>query len=218
LSAQGLCEVVRVAYDPAAAGLIEQARAMGQTTDLSWTDVGPAAHEARWDSYRHDSAVSMTWAMSEAPRGAVQSGVLARLLAPHSDIARKRVSFLYRPINPARAAAIVEAEYAAAEFVRTSSDKPPARVTLRARAAERTRAEEASGAGLVNFGIMVTATVLDPADEADARAAVDNLAGTARIRLRPVYGAQDSAFAAALPLGLVLSRHMKVPAELRGKL
>ena len=91
-------------------------------------------------------------------------------------------------------------------------------MTLRARAAERTRAEEAAGAGLVNFGIMVTATVLDPADEADARAAVDNLAGTARVRLRPVYGAQDSAFAAALPLGLVLSRHLKVPAELRDKL
>jgi hypothetical protein len=65
---------------------------------------------------------------------------------------------------------------------------------------------------------MVTATVLGPADEADARAAVDDRAGTARLRLRPVFGAQDSAFAAAMPLGMVLSRHMKVPAELRGKL
>ena len=32
-----------------------------------------------------------------------------------------------------------------------------------------------------------------------ARAAVDNLAATARSQLRPVYGSQDSAFAAALP-------------------
>jgi hypothetical protein len=33
--------------------------------------------------------------------------------------------------------------------------------------------------------------------------------------LRPAYGSQDSAFAAALPLGLVLPSHLRVPAELR---
>ena len=33
-----------------------------------------------------------------------------------------------------------------------------------------------------------------------------------------VYGSQDSAFAAALPLGLVLPKHIKIPAELREKL
>ena len=70
----------------------------------------------------------------------------------------------------------------------------------------------------MNFGIMVTATVLDPADEADARAAVDNLAGTARVRLRPVYGAQDSAFASALPLGLIPARHRRVSPDLREQL
>jgi len=33
-----------------------------------------------------------------------------------------------------------------------------------------------------------------------------------------VHGAQDSAFAAALPVGLVLPAHLGVPAELRGAL
>jgi hypothetical protein len=56
----------------------------------------------------------------------------------------------------------------------------------------------------VNFGMIVTATVLDPDKKADAIAAIDNLSATARLRLRVVYGSQDSAFAAALPLGLVL--------------
>jgi len=60
--------------------------------------------------------------------------------------------------------------------------------------------------------------VMDRRQEADARAAIDSLSATARLRLRPVYGSQDSAFAAALPLGLVLSKHIKVPAELRDKL
>lgn len=103
-----------------------------------------------------------------------------------------------------------------------SSGRPrvrsPPRATLAVRAAAATASEEASGAGLINFGALVTATVLDAEHELDARAAVDNLAATARLRLRPVYGSQDSAFAAALPLGLVLSKHLRVPSELREKL
>ena len=210
--------MVRVAYDPAAATLIEDAHAEGESPELSWAEVGPTAAEATWEGYRHDSAYSMTWAMTSAPRGNVQSGVLARLLMPHRDIARKRVTLLYRPIDPARAAALVEADLRAAEFRQTATSKPAARDMLAVRAAAATASEEASGAGLVNFGMLVTATVLDGQDGADARAAIDNLASGARLRLRPVYGSQDSAFAAALPLGLVLTKHVKIPAEWREKL
>ncbi len=218
LSAQELCEAIRIAYDPAAAVLIDEAHAAGETPELSWPDVGPSAAQASWNGYRHDSAYSCTWSMTQAPRGNVQSGVLARLLAPHRDIARKRVTLLYRPIDAAKAAAIVEADLRAAEFRVTSTSKPAARDSLAVRAAAATAQEEASGAGLVQFGMLVTATVADLAKEPDARAAIDNLAATARLRLRPVYGSQDSAFAAALPLGLVLPKHIKVPAELREKL
>ena len=218
LDGQELCETIRVAYDPAAAGLIDEAHANGEVPELSWPDVGPSAAQASWDGYRHDSAYSMTWSMTSAPRGSVQSGVLARLLAPHRDIARKRVTLLYRPIDAARAAAMVEADLRAAEFRATSTSKPAARDSLAVRSAQATASEEASGAGLVNFGVLVTATVFDYEKHADARAAVDNLSATARLRLRPVYGSQDSAFAAALPLGLVLTKHVKVPSELRNKL
>lgn len=218
LSAQELCEVIRIAYDPAAAVLIDEARAAGETPELTWPDVGPAAAQASWGGYRHDSAYSVTWAMTQAPRGNVQSGVLARLLAPHRDIARKRVTLLYRPIDAARAAAIVEADLRAAEFRMTSTSKPAARDSLAVRAAAATASEEAAGAGLVNFGLLVTATVSDLSKIADAHAAIDNLAATARLRLRPVYGSQDSAFAAALPLGLVLPKHIRVPTELRENL
>lgn len=215
LSAQELCETIRVAYDPAAATLIDDAHALGEVPELLWSDVGPTAAQATWDGYRHDSAKSVTWAMTQAPRGLVQSGVLGRLLAPHRDIARKRVTLLYKPVDPAKAAAMVESDLRSAEFRASSTRKPLARDTLAVRAAQATAAEEAGGAGLVNFGILVTATVLDPAKEMDARAAIDNLGATARLRLRPVYGSQDSAFAAALPLGLVLTKHVAVPAMLR---
>lgn len=218
LDAQQLCETVRVAYDPAAAVLIDEAHAQGEIPELLWGDVGPSAAQASWGSYRHDGALSCTWAMTGAPRGNVQSGVLARLLAPHGDIARKRVTLLYRPIDSARASALVEADLRSAEFRATSTTKPLARDSLAVRSARATANEEASGAGLVNFAMLVTATVLAPQREDDARAAVANLSATARLRLRPVHGSQDSAFAAALPLGLIVSKHISVPSELREKL
>lgn len=218
LSAQEVCEIVRIAYDPATAPLVDEAHAAGEWPQIAWTDVGPSAAETSWSSYRHDSGHSCTWAMSAAPSGVVQSGVLSRLLAPHPDIARKRVTILYKPIDAARAAAMVEADLRAAEFRQTASKKPAARDTAAVNAAASTAAEEASGAGLVNFGMLITATVLDQAREADARAAVDNLGTMARLRIRPVYGAQDSAFAAALPLGLVLSKHLSLPTEVRERI
>jgi len=128
------------------------------------------------------------------------------------------VTLLYRPVDAAKAAAIVEADLRAAEFRMTASNKPAARDSLAVRAAAATAAEEASGAGLVQFGMLVTATVLDASQEADARAAIDNLSATARLRIRVVHGSQDSAFAAALPLGLVLPKHLGVPGEVREQL
>lgn len=218
LSAQRLCEVVRVAYDPAASVLFDEANVAGETVPMQWHDVGPVAAESSWDGYFHENAFSVSWEMTEAPRGNVQSGVLARLLAPHSDVTRKRVTLLYRPIEAARAAAIVEADMRAAEFRISATAKPSARDLRSARAAGATAQEEASGAGLTMFGVIVTATVDDVAMAADARATVDNLAATARLRLRPVYGSQDSAFALGLPLGLVPRKHMSAPSQMREQL
>lgn len=211
LDASSLCEVIRVAYDPDAGPLVDEAHLSDEESPLDWSNVGPVATDAGWDSYRHDSGVSMTWEMTQAPRGHVQAGVLARLLAPHRDIARKRVTLLYRPIDAALAATLVETDVRSAEFNMNQASKPTARARMALRSAESIASEEAAGAGLTNFGMLVTATVLDEDRLADARAAVSNLGATARLRLRPCYGAQDTAFAAALPLGLVLRRHVKVP-------
>lgn len=218
LSAQQLCEVIRTAYDPAAAQLIDEANAAGEPPELYWTEVGPVAAQANWDSYRHDAALSVTWMMTGAPRGNVHSGILGRLLAPHRDIDRKRITLLFRPMDAGRAAGIVEADVRSASFNISSTDKPSARDQTRMMAALATAAEEARGGGLVNFGMLVTATVTDASRLEDARAAIDNLAPTARLRLRPVYGSQDSAFAAALPLGLVLPKHLQIPSQIREQL
>ncbi|MGY1594680.1 SCO6880 family protein [Geodermatophilus sp. SYSU D00708] len=221
-TAQELCEAIRVAYDPSVAAALDEARTAGGTPELRWSDVGPAAAQAGWGWYRHDGGLSVTWSMTEAPRGEVYSSVLADLVAPHPDIDRKRVTLLYRPLDAGRAARIVEQDKRTADFRASSSSRPTARVLLEQRAAALSAEEEARGAGLVDFAMLVTATVAD-ADLIDdpraaldvVRAAVDNLSATARTQLRPVYGSQDSAFAAALPLGIVPSAHLAVPRELR---
>jgi hypothetical protein len=221
-TAQELCEVVRVAYDPSSARVFDEAHAAGETPELRWSDVGPAAAQAGWGWYRHDSAVSVTWSMTEAPRGEVFSSVLADLVAPHPDVDRKRVTLLYRPLDAGRAARVVEQDKRTADFRASSSSRPTARTVADQQAAALTAEEEARGAGLIDFGMLVTATVAD-ADLLDdphaaldaARAAIDNLSATARTQLRPVYGSQDSAFAAALPLGIVPSAHVSVPNEFR---
>src|SRR3546814_14328418 len=100
--------------------------------------------------------------MSGAPRGNVPSSILSRLLAPHRDVARKRITLLYRPIDAAKAAAIVESDVRAASFNLTTSNKPTARNMTAARAALATAAEQASGAGRVQFAKPVTAQVTGP--------------------------------------------------------
>ena len=216
--AQELCEVVRTAYDPQAARLLDAARADGQVPDLAWSDVGPTATQAYWDHLVHDGARSVTWSMSGAPRGAVTSAILAKLLAPSVDVDRKRVTVLYRPLDAGRAADAVDRNVNAASFRVTSAARPSARATADHRAALQTAEEEASGAGLVDFGMVVTATVADADRLPTARAAIDRLSSTARIRLRVAHGSQDSAFLAGLPLGLSLQRHSRVPALIRENL
>jgi hypothetical protein len=218
MSAQELCEVVRVAYDPPAALIIDEAHAAGSPVSLSWGEVGPTATQASWDDYRHDSAFSASWTMTGAPRGSVNSSVLSRLLAPHGDIDRKRISLLYRPMDSARAAAVVERDQNNANVRITSGNRPSARALVDARSAVQTAQEEAQGAGLVNFGMVVTATVTDKERLADAVAAIEQTSGTARVLLRRAYGAQDTAFAASLPLGLVLPKHSMVPSEIKDAL
>ncbi|MCW2904711.1 MAG: hypothetical protein JWO67_6976 [Streptosporangiaceae bacterium] len=211
MTSQQLAKAVRVAYDPAAQSLLET---LPPDQGPSWDDAGPAAAQESWDHYVHDSGASITWGMSEAPRGEVLSSVMTGLVSPHADIARKRVTLLYRPYDPGAAAKLVERDRKDARF-RITGANTAARDTIAVTAADQSAREEAKGAGLVRFAMLVTATVRSVEDLPAASAAIDSLAPTARVQLRPMYGAQASAFAAALPLGIVLPDHLQVPALVR---
>jgi hypothetical protein len=211
VDAQRMCEIVRTAYDPAAADTIDSSRAAGETATLQWDDVGPASAQALARSYRHDGAISATWEMADAPRSAVVETVLGELLAPHRDIRRKRVTLLYRVLSPAEAARMVENDVHAAEFRVNTRRNPSARDKREVQSAHATAAEEARGAALIGVGMLVTASVLEEDRLAGALAAIENVGPTARINLRLVAHSQDSAFAAALPLGVWLPEYLSLP-------
>ncbi|URM97210.1 hypothetical protein LUW76_24235 [Actinomadura madurae] len=212
MTADQLARAVRTAYDPGAQSDMETGDGPAR-----WEDVGPVAAQESWDHYVHDSGRSITWGMTEAPRGEVLSSVMTGLVSPHHDIARKRVTFLYRPHDPASAARIVERDRRDSRF-RLDGATNAARNELDVMKSDQSALEEARGAGVTRFTVLVTATVHTAEQLPVAAAAVDTLAAPARLRLRRMYGSQASAFAAALPVGIVLPDHLQVPAMVRESL
>lgn len=204
LTAADVTRLVRVAYDPASEPLFEEATAAGQEVDLDWEDAGPVGAHTSFDSFRHDSGLSRTWVMTKAPSGVVQSGVLSRLMSISRDVERKRVTLLLRPIDAALTGDIVERDMTTARAAAGMSKIARARSLHEVAIARKNAQEEASGAGLVDFTVLVTATVTGGGLD-DTAAAVASLASASKLRMRPAFGAQDSAFALALPLGVVPS-------------
>jgi hypothetical protein len=205
MSADELTLAVSSAYDPVTA-----ARAIVRLAP-AWENAGPVSSEESWDRYRHDSGVSRTWAMVEAPRGVVYSSAFSRLAAPDPNLLRKRVSIIYRPYSPGAAALLVERDRKDALFNANKKRKATARDSVDIVAAEQTAHEEATGAGMVRFSVLVTATVRRPEELDDAEAMVLARAGEARIALRTMYRAQAAGFAANLPTGVVLPSHANIP-------
>lgn len=226
LTSQDLTDYVRAAYDPSVAADIELARA-GEGTGLAWHDAGPAFHEVAFDHYIHDRAVSMVWTLGGVPRGVFYDTSLKQLLSPDNRIARKRVTLLYRPIPAERTSALVDRRERNATMVSTTGRTKRAANSAASRASQQTAEEEAAGAGLTLFGMVVTATSLNGSGDL-SRATVEDLKGArqmiasqsakARLKLRVALNSSDSAFVAGLPLGIVLPEHTRVPASVTDSL
>lgn len=225
MTVEQLAGAIRGAFDPEVAGEIEAA----EPGALAWEDCGPVSHDESPGAYAHDGAVSVSWTMTAPPRGAVPCTVLVPLLAPHPDIARKRVTLLYRPHSAAQAATLVERDHRDALFSANASRIPRAVDLAKLRAAQQAAEEDARGAGMVRFGLIVTATVStrpsspvsphcgpDTAEAlARAASAVEALATTSRLVLRRAWRCQATTFLAGLPLGLVLPQHLRIPSEFK---
>lgn len=201
-SVSGLTARVRSAFDPMSRDEIASQGAANQLRH--WAQSGPVAATETWETYRHDSGISVSWALMEAPRQAVSSRVLVPLLAagPYP----RRVCLLYLPYPADQAAARVEREITAGKARKAWSQRTRRDETQRERddrdRAVRTAREEAEGAGVGRLTVYVTTTVTDPAQLPAAVADVEQRAGAAKLRLRRMWGSQQAGFAAGLGLGI----------------
>ena len=234
MTAAEVAETVRVAYDPAVAVLLDRARAQQAATAprqartapeplVGWADAGPVAQVEAWDHLRHDSGASITWQMVDVPHGGVSSRGLEQLLDADPQLARKRVTLIYRPHDPASAARVADVDVRTA-IGRATLRQGEARAneSLALASARQSAAEQAAGAGLIRFSMLVTATVLTDADVpgrlAQAAEVIDQLGPACQLRLRRCYASQAAAFTAALGVGVVLPKHVTVPDVVRDHL
>ncbi|MFD3706162.1 SCO6880 family protein [Nocardia sp. NPDC058658] len=202
--------LVRSRYDLASQRDVETAgRAI--TESQSWDSVGPIAHADRWDHYVHDAARSITWEMDGAPRGAVMETVLEELLRPRPDVPRKRVAIVYRLHSAADATSLVDSDFRDA-IAAEQTERGIASASARIRVANTSaaREEQARGAGLTRFGVLVTVTDHLDGDLPGIEASVKGMAAASRLSVRRCYGYQAAAFAASLGIGLVLPEHTSI--------
>lgn len=215
-TAADIIDDARVAFDPSVAAAVEQARNAGGT-GLTWQECGPVAAHSGKEYYAHDGSVSLSMMMVEPPRGVFYTLQLRDLLAPNTRVARKRVAMLYRPLDPTTSANLAEWRVTTASSDASSNRRrgPSERKKQRLAAAKENARAEAEGSPFVRVGMIVTATVEDVEDLPAAKTTLLNLAGQARLRMRPCWGMHDTAFVAAMPLGIVLPERVALPGVLR---
>jgi hypothetical protein len=206
---QGLCEIVRVSYDPDAADALDAAVLDSRSIQaLNWDQVGPVAQHDGWDVYRHDGCHTITHVMTVAPRSIVHEDFLNRLMEPTPGIMRKRVAIKLRPLPLEKAGDAAEKDHSTALFQRNAAAKKTARHHGAVRAAEQSAAEVAGGAGLSDFVVVTSMTVGPKEDLRHAVAQMRILTATARLRTRRMYAQQGLGFAASLPVGFDPVAHM----------
>lgn len=208
--------LVRSRYDLASQRDVEAAGPQIVQTQ-TWDSVGPLAHQDRWDHYVHDGARSISWEMDGAPRGAVMETVLEELLRPRPDLPRKRVAIVYRLHSSAEATSLVDSDFrdaVAAEQTERGISSASARI--RVANTEAARQEQARGAGLSRFGVLVTVSDHLEADLPGIEASVKGMSAASRLTVRRCYGYQAAAFAASLGIGLVLPEHASISKQVSG--
>ena len=94
---------------------------------MAWSEAGPAFAHDLPEHYAHDGAFSMVWQMRDAPPGVFYDHSLKSLLAPHPDIARKRVTVIYRPQSAETARRMVERDVRDVRDVRDARTQASAR-------------------------------------------------------------------------------------------
>lgn len=202
-----LTRLVREAWDPEIEAVFDAAAAQGRVVDVEWHEAGPVSFDAGWDRMNHDSGASSSLTMTAPPLNEMLSTRLRSLMAAHSDVPCKRVTMIYKVMDPVKATETSERDVDKASNALKMGKRPTeAKKSVLAKA-RKTAAEVAEGAALMDFGMVITATV-PQGDEVDerleqARAAAKAAAGSSSIQVRDAFGAQAFTLAMGLPLGIV---------------
>lgn len=217
VSAQRLTHLVKSAYTPSYAKILADAERDGLDTEQlvrKWENAGPAASYDGYEVYRSDDGWHICWVMTGLLSD-LSADTINPLLESHQDIHTKRVTFLYWPHKPEKAATRASKDRTNARK-RYKNAKDPSQDIENSLAATSAIAKEHShGAALVDWAIVISATVLDEKKIPAAIAAMDSLAPSARIRHNKTRGAMAFTFAQGLPVGLLARNYDVMPQSIR---
>lgn len=200
-----LAKAIRDGYDPfgrsarARAGALDPAR-NGTPVELA----GPQARETAWSTLATDSAVHVTYWVSEWPRIDVGAVFLQPLLMQTTAV--RTVAMVMDAIAPSKA--VTEIEQARTTDIADETTRQrlgqvtTARQTQKADATARREQELADGHAELRYAgyVTVSARANDPEGLDRACAEVEHAAQQCRLRLERLYGEQDYAFTFGLPL------------------
>ena len=172
-------------------------------------NAGPMAVEIEWSRLRTDGAWHRTYWIAEWPRLTQHPDWMEPVLV-FAGSSSRALTVLFEPVPPSASRRRVDRDSIKLETDASSRSERGRRVDaghrrLQAAVAER-EAELVAGYAEVTYAGLVTVTA---DDDQTLRGACDECEQIARehgLELRPLDGRQDIAFAAALPLGLGLSR------------
>lgn len=213
MGAEEVMAFVRRSYDPSTLVNLETGLFSGDGTGLEWADCGPRTQIEDKDRLVHDGAVSVTWEMRQAPKGAVTERVLQRLLEPNAALPIKRVAIIFRPHAAADATDLVDRDHRDALASLTSRTAlASAQAKLEVQATAQSREEQARGHGLVRFGILITVTQpVATMDIPRVDALVRDLSTQCRLSVRRSHCWQAAAFASSLGVGVIPPEHTSIP-------
>jgi hypothetical protein len=172
-------------------------------------NAGPLAVDVQWNRLRTDGACHRTYWIAEWPRLTQHPDWMEPILA-FVGTGSRALTVLFEPVAPSTSRRRVDRDSIKLDTDATSRHEHGRRVDaghrrLQTAVAER-EAELVAGYAEVTYAGLVTVTT---DDDATLRVACDECEQVARehgLELRPLDGRHDIAFAAALPLGLGLSR------------
>jgi hypothetical protein len=179
------------------------AAAFEETAGLPHDGPWPSAYDVEWDHLRADGLVHATYWVAEWPRSDVGNDFLVPFVT--GGAVRRTIALTLAPVAPLQATRHAEqartSGVADAELRRRHGFAVTARARQQHDDVLARESELAAGHASYRFSGYVTVSAPDMATLGRACEVMERLAAGSQLDLRRLYGTQDAAFLATLPLG-----------------